>query len=70
MPVGFSSSLKFARVVLPSFPSRSAGVKALRYYSSVRCQVARVGRFVTLRVVKNKLAPPFEEVTFEMPSVA
>jgi recombination protein RecA len=40
---------------------------ALRYYAHVRCHVARVGRFVTVRTVKNKLGPIFEEATLEMP---
>lgn len=39
---------------------------SLRYLSSVRCLVTRVGRHALLRVVKNKLAPPFTEATVEL----
>lgn len=45
----------------------SAGISnSLRYLSSVRCQVARVGRHGLIRVVKNKLAPTFTEATVDL----
>lgn len=39
---------------------------SLRYLSSIRCLVTRVGRHALVRVVKNKLAPPFTEATVEL----
>ena len=39
---------------------------SLRYLSSIRCLVTRVGRNALIRVVKNKLAPPFSEATVDL----
>lgn len=39
---------------------------SLRYLSSVRCLVTRVGRHAVIRVVKNKLAPTFTEATVDL----
>lgn len=39
---------------------------SLRYLSSIRCLVTRVGPHALIRVVKNKLAPTFTEATVDL----